>query len=286
MRMAYAWTWLSQYNRLQAFKTVKRGFTNVYSRIVWLNVVKPRRLSVVYLIAGPHTACGYDTAGPPGGGCAQTSQRQTFMLARVQQHRYVNIGPLLVSVGTLRSLARVKIVCIASLSHRGLTTCGQFPYSLSRTSLITSVSPDLWVNLSRHHDNHGVLSGCRGLWLILVFMCSLRSQRDVSCTSDGDSSSFSEYHFLVESSCFWDRRHWVPAPHFPSVVVFFWWDYCILFLEIFIQNYIVSMSPCVSIKASLLAVITGIHFFFLVVCLWKCLWTLNLITLRLLNMTL
>lgn len=67
-------------------------------------------------------------------------------------------------------------------------------------------------------------------------------------------------------------------PHIFPLWLFFWWDYCTLFLEIFIQNCIVSMSPRVSIKASLLAVITGIQKAFEFVCLWKCFWTLSLTT--------
>lgn len=60
-----------------------------------------------------------------------------------------------------------KQICIL-FSQRGLTTCGQFPHCLSRTSLITSVSPYLWVSLSHHHDDRGVPSQCS--WLIPVFV--------------------------------------------------------------------------------------------------------------------
>lgn len=114
-------------------------------------------------------------------------------------------------------------------------------------------------------------------WLILVFMCSSFTER---------CELYQRWRLLVIL--------WIPFPHWEQLFVrhkalstsptfsplwlFFWWDYCTLFLEIFIQNCIVSMSPCVSIKASLLAVITGIQKTFEFVCLWKCFWTLNLTT--------
>lgn len=162
-------------------------------------------------------------------------------------------------------------------SLRGLITCGQCPCCLSRTSPITSVSPCLWVNLASK------------IWDAAWFLCVVWSiycvtdswflspyafhwQSEVSCDPEGETSSYSDYHFLIQSSCVWERRWCVPAPHFSccgSICTLLWWDrisshYCTLFLKIFIQNKLYTTVPtvipslCICIKTSLFAVITGV----------------------------
>lgn len=93
-------------------------------------------------------------------------------------------------------------------SPRGLITCGQCPCCLSRTSPITSVSPYLWVCR--------MLSLCCWVHLLSVTDFSspraFHSQSEVSCATAGETSSYSDYHFLIQSSCVWDGRRCVPVP--------------------------------------------------------------------------
>lgn len=42
-------------------------------------------------------------------------------------------------------------------------------------------------------------------------LCVLRWQSEVSCATEGETSSYSDYHFLIQSSCVWEGR-FVPQP--------------------------------------------------------------------------
>lgn len=142
---------------------------NLHFWVFLRHLAKSNLKFFISLIADPPPACGYDTVAPPGGDCARTGPKQTSMGVRVQQHRYVNINPSRI----LRNFQKCKNKKFFILfPQRGLTTCGQFPYCLSKTSLITSVSPHQWVHLSHHYGDHGVACRCSRPWLILVFVFS------------------------------------------------------------------------------------------------------------------
>lgn len=117
---------------------------------------------------------------------------------------------------------------------------------------------------------------------------AFRSQSEGSCATEGETPSYSDYHFLIQSSCVWDGRRCVPVPlryttcflcgfHFYSFVM------GIGFRPI-LKRYshktkttyhCPHLSTCICIKTSLLAVITGI-WNTVFVCHWKCFWSLFL----------
>ena len=95
--------------------------------------------------------------------------------------------------------------CIFSL-QRGQTTCGQYQCSPSRMSPITSVSLSLWVNLSLFTWK----DFSKG-WTLNDLSCGLALQSEMSCVTEGESesaASYSDYHFLIQSSCVWDGSMW------------------------------------------------------------------------------
>lgn len=70
-------------------------------------------------------------------------------------------------------------------------------------------------------------------------------QNEVSCTTEGEASSYSDYHFLIQSSCVWRGRQRVPSSFkyatllcCGSVCTLLWWETvlphsCTLFLKRF-----------------------------------------------------
>lgn len=222
--------------------------------------------------------------------------------------KYINKGTYIYSYNqdifpSVSSTARIIILwkavsstatcttCLLTVyfSLRGLITCGQCLCCLFRTSPITSVSPCLWVNLASQ-----IYEVSRPWMVALGFYCkellwvkslggtgewslsqrAFHWQSEVSCAIEGETSSYSDYHFLIESSCVWAGRRCVPVPlqyttflFCGSICTLLWWDtvlshYCTLFLKRFIQNKLYITVPIlilsICIKTSLFAVITGV----------------------------
>ena len=122
-------------------------------------------------------------------------------------------------------------------------------------------------HLSYHYDNHGVLSSAVGLVNPYLYVLFIHRAMWVVPEMQTPRHSLNTISSLRAAVC--ETRDIELQLHIVPLWLFFWWDYCTLFLEIFKRNCIVSVSPCVSIKVSLLAVITGIQQTFDFVCLWK-----------------